>query len=127
MSMESRVLGLLCCALLPGTALAGGDIAAGEKVFKQCKSCHIVADETYRKMGPTLHGIVGRPVASVKTYAYSDAMKAFGATGAQWDEATLDQFLKEPTLFVKGTKMKAPPVGLDTERVDLIAFLKSQQ
>ena len=54
-------------------------------------------------------------------------MKTFGATGAQWDEATLDQFLKEPALFLKGTKMKAPPVSLDTERVDLIAFLKSLQ
>ena len=76
--------------------------------------------------GPTLQGIVDRPVASVEGYAYSDAMKALGATGAIWDEATLDQFLKDPMGFVKGMKMVAAPVRRDTERADLIAYLKSQ-
>ena len=118
------VVASLC--LLPQPAFADGDAAAGQNVFMRCASCHNVANETYRKMGPTLHGIVGRPVASVKTYGYSDAMKTFGATGAVWDESTLDKFLKEPTIFVKGTKMMAPPVRKDTERADLIAFLKAQ-
>jgi cytochrome c len=111
-------------ALLSGTALAEGDIAAGEKVFQRCLSCHNVADTT-NKMGPHLNGVVGRPVASVEGFAYSEAFKAFGATGAVWDEATLDKFLKEPILFVKDTKMMAAPVRRDSERADLIAFLKS--
>jgi cytochrome c len=106
--------------------LAEGNVAAGEIVFQRCYACHGKVDPTQlARNGPTLHGIVGRPVASVEGYAYSDAMKAFGATGARWDEATLDQFLKDPMGFVKGMKMVAAPVRRDTERADLIAFLKS--
>lgn len=103
-------------------------MAAGEKVYQRCMVCHGTMDQAQpKRMGPPLYQIVGRAVASVDDYAYSDSMKAFGATGAQWDEATLDQFLKEPVLFIKGTKMVAPPVRRDSERADLIAFLKSRQ
>ena len=108
-------------------AVADGNIAAGEIVFQRCVVCHGKLEPAQSpRMWPPLHGIVGRPVASLEGYPYSEAMKAFGATGAQWDEATLDQFLKEPILFVKGTKMMAPSVRRDTERADLIAYLKSQ-
>lgn len=110
--------------LLPGTVLADGNIAAGEKVFQRCLTCHNITDTT-NKMGPNLNGIVGRPVASVEGFSYSEAMKAFGETGAVWDQANLTKFLQEPILFVKGTKMMAPPVRSDTERADLIAYMKS--
>lgn len=113
--------------LMVTPAIADGNVAAGEIVFQRCVVCHGKLEPAQSpRMGPPLHGIVGRPVASVEGYAYSDAMKAFGTSGAQWDEATLDQFLKEPILFVKGTKMMAPPVRRDAERADLIAYLKSQ-
>ena len=116
------VTGYLMLMVQP--ALADGDVVAGKIVFQRCLSCHNVADET-NKTGPNLHGLISRPVASVEGYAYSEAMKAFGGTGAVWDEATLDKFLKEPILFVKGTKMMAAPVRRDSERADLIAYLKS--
>jgi cytochrome c len=103
--------------------VAGGDVVEGEKVFQRCFSCHAVAEEDPSKKGPLLKGIVGRPVASMAGYPYSAQMAALGATGAKWDEATLDQFLKYPSEFVKGTKMTAPPVRRETERADLIAFL----
>ncbi len=106
-------------------AFAEGNVAAGEKQFQRCTVCHSNADSNHRN-GPTLHEVVGRPVATVEGFAYSDAMKAFGLTGAVWDEATLDKFLKNPTEFVKGTRMSGvPPLRRDTERADLIAFLKT--
>jgi cytochrome c len=126
MSMKSFFFLSACFLILAETALADGDIAAGEKVFEKCQNCHEVA-KGISKTGPSLRGVVGRPVASVDGFSYSDAMKAFGASGAIWDEATLDGFLKEPILFVKGTKMMAWPVRKDIERADLIAFLKSNQ
>ena len=110
--------------LMIETAIADSDIIEGEKVFQRCLSCHSVADKT-NKVGPYLRGVVGRPAATVEGFAYSEAMKAFGATGAIWDEATLDKFLKDPSGTVRGMKMTAPPVRRDTERADLIAFLKS--
>lgn len=119
---------MVCVVPFTGAAEADGNVAAGEIVFQRCFACHGKVDPTQlARNGPTLRGIVGRPVASVEGYAYSDAMRAFGATGAHWDEATLDQFLKDPMALVKGMKMVIPPVRRDTERADLIAFLKSQE
>ena len=107
-------------------AIADGNAAAGEIVFQRCIVCHGKINPAQpSRMGPPLNGIIGRRVASLEGYAYSDAMKAFGTTGAVWDEATLHEFLKEPILFVKGTKMMAPPVRRYTERADLIAYLAS--
>ena len=103
--------------------MAGGNPVEGEKVFQRCLSCHPVAEADPNKKGPSLKGIVGRPVASFPGYSYSVPMAALGATGARWDEATLDEFLKYPSEFVKGTKMTAPPVRREAERTDLIAFL----
>ena len=125
--MKSLFLVFAALMLMVPPAIADGNVAAGEIVFQRCIVCHGKMEPAQPpRMGPPLHAIVGRPVASVEGYVYSDAMKAFGATGARWDEATLDQFVKEPILFVKGTKMMAPPVRRDTERADLIAYLKSQ-
>ena len=93
--------------LMTPAARAEGNVAAGEIVFQRCFACHGKVDPTQlARNGPTLQGIVGRPVASVEGYAYSDAMNAFGATGAVWDEATLEQFLKDPMGFVKGIKWR---------------------
>lgn len=111
---------------MASAALADGDVAAGEIIFQRCVVCHGKVDPTQpERMGPSLHAIVGRPVASVEGYSYSDAMNSFGATGAKWDEETLNQFLKSPMDFVKGTKMMVPGARRDTERADLIAYLKS--
>ena len=107
-------------------ALAEGDVAAGEKVFQRCASCHSITDTTNKK-GPTLRGIVGRPAASLGGFEYSEGLKAFGAAGAVWDEATLDKFLQDTYGFVKGIRMVIPPVRRETERADLIAFLTSNK
>ncbi len=115
----------LIVVMMAGPAFADGDVAAGEKLFQRCNVCHLATDSNHRN-GPSLLGVVGRQVAAVKGFAYSDAMKAFGATGAVWDERTLGEFLKNPTEFVKGTRMSGvPPLRRDTERADLIAYLKT--
>ena len=106
-------------------ALADGDAMKGEKVFQRCASCHSVTEKT-NKHGPYLAGVIGRPVATAEGFTYSKAMWDFGKTGAVWDEATLDTFFKGPSDLVKGTNMVAPPIRRDTERADLIAFLKSK-
>ncbi len=56
-------------------ALAEGDAVAGKTVFKKCAPCH--STEPVNRVGPTLAGIVGRPVASVADYKYSARMQAF--------------------------------------------------
>jgi len=104
-------------------AISEGNVVEGEKVFQRCASCHSLAEEDPNRKGPSLKGVVGRPVASTAGYSYSAPMAALGASGAKWDRATLDQFLKYPSEFVKGTTMTAPPVRREAERADLIAYL----
>lgn len=55
--------------------------------------------------GPTLSGIIGRPVGIIEAYLYSKGMRKFAETGAVWDRATLDQFLTNSRKFVQGTYM----------------------
>jgi cytochrome c len=124
--IKAGILAALCLGASAGFAMADGDVVEGEKVFQRCVSCHNPT-ENINQYGPILKGVVGRPVASVEGFGYSNAMKAFAATGAVWDEATLDIFLKSPFNFIKGNNMRlVPPVRRDAERKDLIAFLKAR-
>ncbi|MFC3118973.1 c-type cytochrome [Jhaorihella thermophila] len=49
----------------------------GKKLFKKCVACH-KTEEGANATGPYLYGVVGRPVAGVAGFNYSDAMKAHG-------------------------------------------------
>jgi cytochrome c len=118
-------LALAVFLLAAGPAQADGDVAKGEQVFKKCMACHTVNDKT-NKVGPYLVGIVGRPVASVEGYSYSEGMKAYAATGAVWDEATLMAYLENPKAIVAKTKMAFAGLKKEDERADLIAFLKTK-
>jgi cytochrome c len=106
-----------------GVALADGDAAEGAKVFKKnCFVCH-TATEPKNKVGPTLHGIIGRPVASVEGFKYSDAMKTFGA-GKTWTEEELTAYLPSPKELVPGTKMAFAGLKKPEDIANLIAYLK---
>ena len=104
-----------------GTALADGDAANGETLFKRCTACHTF-DPGKKKIGPHLKGIVGRRAGSVEGYKYSKAMAAADIT---WDEASLDEFIAQPRAFVKGTKMGFAGLRDDAQRQDIIAYLKA--
>ena len=110
----------LAAAFGSGAALAEGDAEAGKKVFKKCKVCHSF-DPGKKKIGPHLKGIVGRKAGSVEGYKYS---KAITAADIVWDEASLDAFFKKPKAFVKGTKMTFGGLKKESQRQDLIAYLK---
>jgi cytochrome c len=109
-------------ALGGGAALAEGDAAAGEKVFKKCKTCHTF-DPGKKKLGPHLKGVVGRKAGAVEGYKYSKAMAGADIT---WDEANLDKYLTKPKAFLKGTKMSFAGLKKETQRADVIAYLKAQ-
>jgi len=112
----------LTAVLGSGAALAAGDAAAGEKVFKKCKTCHTF-DPGKKKIGPHLKGVIGRKAGAVEGYKYSKAMKAADIT---WDAANLDEFLKKPKAFMKGTKMSFSGLKKDNQRADVIAYIEAQ-
>ena len=109
---------------LAAPAHADGDPTAGEVVFKRnCAVCH-TTEAGKNKIGPSLHGVVGRPSASLPDFTYSDAMKAANKT---WDPATLDTYLTSPRGLVPGTKMIFLGLKAEADRQNVIAYLESQK
>jgi cytochrome c len=99
---------------------ASADAAAGEKVFGKCKACHKI--DGSNGTGPHLDGVVGRAVAGVEGFGYSDGMVAHGGN---WEPAVLDAFLTNPKQAVPGTKMSFAGLPKPEDRVNLIAYLQS--
>ena len=103
--------------------LAFGDVTHGEKVFKKCSACHIVAKGGKNLIGPALYGVVGRASASVPDYAYSTALKAHGKN---WNFEELNAFLLKPRSYIKGTKMAYAGLRKDKDRASVILYLNNQ-
>jgi cytochrome c len=101
--------------------LAEGDAAAGEGLFRACQACHKV-DGT-NGTGPHLDGVVGRQVASVGDFAYSDAMS--GHSDETWTPEHIFQFLENPKGLIPGTKMTYAGMRKPEDRANLIAYLSS--
>ncbi|MDA0701888.1 MAG: c-type cytochrome [Proteobacteria bacterium] len=120
--------------ILPaGTALADGDAAAGEKVFKKCMSCHTVEAGKTKATGPNLLGVVGRK-AGTADYKYSDALIQAGEGGLVWTPEALDDYIEDPKEFLAAqlgidkSKVKnkmAFKLKKDDQRADVIAYLSS--
>ena len=103
--------------------LAMGDLVHGEKVFKKCSACHIVAKGGKNKIGPALYGIVGKASALSEGYSYSKAMKAHGKS---WSFEELNGYLLKPQSYIKGTKMAFAGLKKDKDRASVILYLNSQ-
>ena len=103
--------------------LALGDATHGEKVFKKCSACHIVAKGGKNLIGPALYGVVGRATASIPDYAYSSALKAHGKN---WSFEELNAFLLKPRSYIKGTKMAYAGLRKDKDRASVILYLNNQ-
>jgi cytochrome c len=97
-----------------------GDPTAGKDVFNQCVSCHSVAAGE-NKVGPTLHGVIGRKAGAIAGFRYSDANKNSGKT---WTEQELYTYLANPQKAVPGTYMTFIGVSDPQKRADVIAYLQ---
>jgi cytochrome c2 len=101
-------------------AVEAGDPALGKKVFAKCQACHSL-EAGKNKVGPTLHGVLGKASASEADFKYSDAMKNAHLT---WDPETLDKYLAKPKELVPGTKMAFPGLPKEEDRANLISYLE---
>ena len=95
--------------------------ANGANVFKQCLACHSLK-EGENKVGPSMHGLVGRPSGQVAGFNYSAANKNSGKT---WDEETMFAYLEAPQKAIPGTKMAFAGLKKPQDRADVIAYIKS--
>lgn len=126
----------IAAVALCGPALAAGDPAAGEKAFAKCKTCHAItaADGTViqkgSKVGPNLYGVVGRPAGSEADFKYSPSMIEAGEKGLVWDEATVVEYVQDPTAFLKTYLGDDKARGKMTFKLtsgmeDVVAYLQS--
>jgi cytochrome c len=122
---QALMVAALLATSAPGLAADQKDGSkAGQGAFNNhCRTCHSVQAGDNR-LGPNLHGIIGRKAGSESGYAaYSQAMKSSGIT---WNEATLDKFIADPEAVAPNNNMK-PYKGLPDANVrkQIVAYLKS--
>ncbi len=110
--------------------LAFADLDKGKTVLEnKCRHCHIVipeegADSTVNKegWGPSLWNVVGRDKASADYKGYSPTMKASEGT---WTYEDLNTYVAGPAVTTPGTYMQMEGVPDETDRVNLIAYLRT--
>lgn len=125
--MKRLAVALAVLTVTAAPALADGDPAEGEKVFRKCKACHMVGEDAKNRVGPLLNGIVGREIASAEGFGYSDAFTAKKAEGFTWTEENLEAYLENPKDFIPGNKMTFAGLKKEDDREDVIAYLKQFQ
>ncbi len=103
--------------------LAAADVEKGRASFSRlCAYCHNAVPDKGGNQGPTLWNVVGRDKASVAKRRYSDALLAWQGV---WTYEDLNKFLLEPMLTTPGVYMEVPGVPDETERTNLIAYLRT--
>jgi len=125
----TRSLPLLAAllALVATTPLhAEGDPESGQRVFNQCRACHVIENNGRNGVGPNLHGGVGRRAASIGTFRYSANMRELGEQVLVWTEDNLRAYLANPKAVVPRGSMAFPGLRNPAQVEDVIAFLKSR-
>jgi cytochrome c len=129
--MESLLAALITLVALAGPVAAQqlkigtlvGDPARGQAAFAPCRACH-VTQAGVNRVGPSLHGVVGRTSGSVPGFAYSAANKQGHIV---WTPQVLFNYLENPRKFMPGTKMAFVGVKDPQKRADIIAWLATQK
>ena len=102
--------------------LAMGDLAHGEKVFKKCTACHMIAAGGKNMIGPNLWSVIGRQAGVVSDYKYSKAMVVYGK---EWTFEEMNSYLIKPQAYVKGTKMAFAGLRKEKDRASVILYMNA--
>ena len=103
--------------------LAEGDAAAGEGLWRNCRSCHTTDPGVNGNSAPTLYGVVGRDVGAEEIFtSYSGALNDAADV---WTAENLFNFLENPKSFAPGTTMNYRGMSKVSDRANLIAYLDS--
>jgi len=102
--------------------LAGAEVAAGEQAARICAACHSFEQGGPNKIGPRLWGVVGRDIAAVEDFSYSDAL---AQKEGSWTYQELDAYLENPRAWAPGTKMAFAGIKQADRRADVIRYLRS--
>lgn len=127
----NRLCRALLIALAPAAMLAASAASAqtavtpevrGKRLFLRCRACHAVEPTAGNKIGPNLHGVMGRKAAAIPGFKFSAPLTKAGLT---WNDKTMDAWLKKPSAVVPGTTMVFEGMPKPEDRAALIAYLKT--
>lgn len=123
--MRTPIVVLFSLAVLSATPGVAQPAPDGQTAFNNaCRTCHTTKPGDNR-LGPSLHGVVGRQSGMAEGFQYSSAL---GDGKITWDEATLDKFLANPDGVAPGNNMKPfTNISDANDRKRIIEFLKTQK
>lgn len=128
--LSALIIGLALSCASPSfvradeTAEQIGDAARGETVFGKCKGCHQVGAEAENRIGPHLNGIFGRKAGGLGDFRYSKSMTRASNDGMVWDIEHLHAYIENPRALVSGTRMSFRGLRDETDRNDVLAYLR---
>lgn len=109
----------------PAAADARGDPVRGEQLYSQCIGCHQIGEGAVNRIGPHLNGLFDRAAGAVEGFRYSEGMQRAATNGLIWDHDSLDAYLENPRALVSQTRMGFRGLPQETDRNDLIAYLRA--
>ena len=95
----------------------------GASAAKKCAACHTFEKAGPNRVGPNLYGVLNEPKGQGRGgFNFSAALKGKGGT---WTYDDLNKFIANPKGFVPGTAMGFAGIQKDSERADVIAYLRT--
>lgn len=93
----------------------------GAEVFRACSVCHTLGPNDGNRAGPTLHGVIGRRIATAPGYDYSPALRGMDIV---WSKETIAKLFElGPNAYTPGTKMPEQRVVDPDDRKALVDFI----
>ena len=103
--------------------LQTASVEKGAGAAKKCAARHTFEKGGPNRVGPNLYDILNEPKAAPsRNFNFSAALKGKGGT---WTYDDLSKFIASPKGFAPGTAMSFAGIQKDSERADVVAYLRS--